>query len=88
MSNFWAMAAGRLLLLCLVGYSEAVNVLVFGDSQGDTGPTWKALQDVLDKHKSNATVINKSVGGTRACGWASDPDAIVKAAQVPTSCRV
>jgi hypothetical protein len=54
---------------------------VFGDSQGDTGPTYHALQDALDKHKIKATVINKSVGGTLACGWAQDPKAIVKAAK-------
>ena len=58
-----------------------LKVLVFGDSQGDTGPTYRALQDVLDGHKVAATVINKSVGGTRACGWAKDPQALVKAAQ-------
>lgn len=31
--------------------------------------------------KINAKVINKSVGGTLACGWAEDPNAIVNAAQ-------
>ena len=58
-----------------------LKVLVFGDSQGDTGPTYHAMQDVLDRHKTKATVINKSVGGTKACQWAKDPEAIVKAAQ-------
>ena len=57
----------------------SLNVLVFGDSQGDTGPTWKALRDVLYKQKVKATVINKSIGGTKACAWATDPNAIVKA---------
>ena len=65
-------------LACL---SEApLKVLVFGDSQGDTGPTWKALADSLKANKVDAKVINKSVGGTLACGWADDPAAIVKAA--------
>jgi len=57
-----------------------LKVLVFGDSQGDTGPTYQALQDVLDRHNTSAKVINKSVGGTLACGWAKNPDAIVDAA--------
>jgi hypothetical protein len=33
------------------------------------------------QHKIKATVINKSVGGTLACGWAQNPNAIVKAAK-------
>jgi len=61
--------------------ANPLKVLVFGDSQGDTGPTYHALQDVFDKHNTNAKVINKSVGGTLACGWAQNPDAIVKAAE-------
>ena len=28
-----------------------------------------------------AQVVNKAVGGTLACGWAKDPDAIVSAAR-------
>lgn len=60
--------------------SSPLRFLVFGDSQGDTGPTWRALDDSLKANKISATVINKSVGGTLACGWAQDPDAIVKAA--------
>jgi hypothetical protein len=56
---------------------------VFGDSQGDTldQRTTPFIQDALDKHKIKAAVINKSVGGTLACGWAHDPKAIVKAAK-------
>merc|ERR1712086_567602 len=61
--------------------STPLKILVFGDSQGDTGPTWHALQDALDTQKVSAKVINKSVGGTKACQWAADPNAIVKAAQ-------
>lgn len=62
------------------GGDGGLKVLVFGDSQGDTGPTYKALQDVLDRHNVSATVRNKSVGGTLACGWAKNPNAIVDAA--------
>ena len=54
---------------------------VFGDSQGDTGPTYKVIQDQFSKHDVSANVVNVAVGGTLACGWAEDPDAIVKAAR-------
>ena len=48
----------------VVKTDEPLKVLVFGDSQGDVGPTYQVLEDVLG---SQATVINKSEGGTRAC---------------------
>lgn len=62
--------------------ADPLRVLVFGDSQGDIGPTWQELQDVLDSNGANATVVNKAVGGTTACGWANDDaDAITTAAR-------
>ena len=68
-------------MLALVHASSALNVLVFGDSQGDTGPTAQVLEDEFSAHGVSATVVNAAVGGTLACGWAADPDAIVKAAK-------
>jgi hypothetical protein len=56
-----------------------LRVLVFGDSQGSQGPTWRTLQDELDAHHVPARVESKAVGGTRACGWAERPDAIAEA---------
>jgi hypothetical protein len=71
------------LCTALIGLTAAapLNVLVFGDSQGDTGPTWRALADSFASHNVSAHVVNKAVGGTLACGWAQDPNAIVKAAK-------
>lgn len=37
------------LTTLLATASADYNVLVFGDSQGDTGPTYEMLQDVLDQ---------------------------------------
>jgi hypothetical protein len=63
------------------------TVLVFGDSWGDTGPTYKEIQDSFKRHGTTGTVKSSAVGGTTACGWAKDPQALVKAArkQFPNS---
>ena len=76
------MARSVMLLISLVLGASAteLRVLVFGDSQGDTGPTAMALSDTLAAHNVSAKVVNKAVGGTLACGWAQDPDALAKAA--------
>lgn len=57
------------------------TVLVFGDSWGDTGPTYKAISDTFTHHGVKGTVKSSAVGGTTACGWAKDPQAMVKAAK-------
>lgn len=51
-----------------------LSVLVVGDSFGDTGPTYQALDDTFKKNGVAATVKSTAVGGTTACGWASDSD--------------
>ena len=61
--------------------SRPLNILVFGDSQGDVGPTYKVLQDVLNLNNVANNVVNKAVGGTTACHWAADQHAIAKAAK-------
>jgi hypothetical protein len=70
-----------LLASVSLGAAADLRVLVFGDSQGDTGPTAQTLADTLAFHNVSADVQNKAVGGTLACGWAQDPDAIAKAAK-------
>ncbi len=57
------------------------TVLVFGDSWGDTGPTYKEIQDTFTRHGVKGTVESAAKGGTTACGWAKDPQALVKAAK-------
>jgi hypothetical protein len=69
------------LFLALLPTASAVGVLVFGDSQGDTGPTYKVVEDQLAAHGVKHNVKNAAVGGTLSCGWAQNPNAIVKAAQ-------
>jgi len=69
------------LMARLDSRAKALKVLVFGDSQGDVGPTYRVLQDQLDSHGVGGTVVNKAIGGTKACGWATDPDALAKAAR-------
>ena len=64
-----------------VAGAQQLRVLVFGDSQGDTGPTAQTLTDALNAHNVSNNVVNKAVGGTLACGWAQDPAAIAKAAK-------
>ena len=55
--------------IAVLGIAEAspLHVLVFGDSQGDTGPTAQTLADTLSAHNVSANVVNKAVGGTLAC---------------------
>ena len=53
---------------------------VFGDSWGDTGPTWKTIRDVFARNGRVADVRSAAVGGTTACGWADDPDSLADAA--------
>ena len=69
------------MLFIALAAPAKLNVLVFGDSQGTQGPTWHTLQDALDEHGVNATVVNKAIGGTRACGWAKHADAMVTASR-------
>ena len=77
-----AVAATILILLNDHKQSDGLKVLVFGDSQGDVGPTYKVIQDQLNQHNiSNFTVANAAVGGTLSCGWNENPDAIVKASK-------
>ena len=60
--------------------AKPVRILVFGDSQGDVGPTYKVVEDQLKKYGRAGTVVNAAIGGTLSCGWAKDPDAVAKAA--------
>ena len=60
--------------------AEPLKILVFGDSQGDVGPTYKVVEDQLKQHGKAGTVINAAIGGTLSCGWAKDPKAVAKAA--------
>eukprot|EP00947_MAST-08B_sp_MAST-8B-sp1_P005577 g5577.t1 len=75
-----ALSFAVVLLFLSAPLAAAVDVLVFGDSQGDTGPTYKVVQDQLSLHNvSDARVVNAAIGGTLSCGWAKDPDAVAKA---------
>lgn len=51
--------------------SGKTTVLVFGDSFGDTGPTYHQMQDMFDTRGVPATVRSSAIGGTAACQWAS-----------------
>merc|ERR1711920_342723 len=53
---------------------KSVNVLGFGDSYGDTGPTYRQLQKMFDDNGVAATVRSAAVGGTAACYWAGQDD--------------
>jgi hypothetical protein len=68
------MVAGSALLsfACSVVLSTGeLNVLVVGDSFGDTGPTYRALDDAFLYNGVPATVKSTAVGGTTCCHWAS-----------------
>jgi len=65
-----------LLLVAVPLHARNVTILVFGDSWGSLGPSWHELVDIFAKHKIPATVKSSAVGGTRACQWASEPQAI------------
>lgn len=62
----------KLILASLVAAASAksINVMVFGDSYGDTGPTYHQVQKMFDDRKVTATVRSAAVGGTSACYWA------------------
>jgi len=74
-----------LLVLGSAGLASAASpdntVLVFGDSWGDTGPTYKEISATFGRHGVKGTVKSSAIGGTTACGWAKDPQAMVKAAR-------
>jgi len=64
--------ASLLILSCTAGLSVGeLSVLVVGDSFGDTGPTYKALDDTFKKNSVPATTKSTAVGGTTTCHWAS-----------------
>lgn len=48
------------------------TVLVFGDSFGDTGPTYHQMQDMFDTRSVPAEVRSSAIGGTSACQWAGE----------------
>jgi hypothetical protein len=50
------------------------TVLVFGDSFGDTGPTYHQMQDMFDSRGVPAEVRSSAIGGTSACQWAGQDD--------------
>jgi len=58
------------LMMRVLTVESKLNVLVFGDSFGDTGPTYHALQDMFDKHNIPANVQSSAIGGTSSCHWA------------------
>jgi hypothetical protein len=55
-----------------VSASAQVTLMVFGDSFGDTGPTFHQVQDMFNSHGIDADVRSAAIGGTQACGWASE----------------
>lgn len=61
--------------------SPGRTVLVFGDSWGDYGPSYREVQDTFKRHNANGDVRSSARGYTTACGWARDPQAMVKAAK-------
>jgi hypothetical protein len=64
--------ASLLILSCSTGLSAGeLSVLVVGDSFGDTGPTYKALDDTFKKNSVPATTKSTAVGGTTTCHWSS-----------------
>mmetsp|Transcript_40637 Transcript_40637/g.115046 ORF Transcript_40637/g.115046 Transcript_40637/m.115046 type:complete len:356 (+) Transcript_40637:118-1185(+) len=59
----------------------AAKVLVFGDSWGESGPSWVMLDKMLAAHGVAAVVRNAAIGGTRACQWSEDPWSIPRLAK-------
>ena len=49
--------------------TSMVNVLVFGDSWGSYGPSFRELADMFSRHGVKAVVRSAAIGGTQACGW-------------------
>jgi hypothetical protein len=70
------MVKATLLTLCssVVLSTGELSVLVVGDSFGDTGPTYRALDDTFKNNGVPATVESTAVGGTTTCHWASQED--------------
>lgn len=48
------------------------TVMTFGDSWGDTGPTYKIIDDAFKKNGVAVDSKNRAIGGTRACQWAAE----------------
>jgi len=74
----------KLLLVFALAASASAKtytVLCFGDSWGDVGPTWRVIKDAFKKNGVAVTVKSAAVGGTTACGWAKNADAMVTAAK-------
>jgi len=66
------MFRATLSLVSLSAVAQAsYNVLVVGDSWGDTGPTYQIIADQFKANGVDATVTNRAIGGTTACGWAT-----------------
>lgn len=65
------MSASFVFLSSLSLAAAKLNVLVFGDSFGDTGPTYQVLQDMFHMHGIDASVQSSAIGGTSACHWAA-----------------
>jgi hypothetical protein len=61
---------------------EPYTVLVFGDSWGDFGPTWKVIRDAFKRHNVPVIVKSTAIGGTTACLWAKDGAAMAQAARL------
>lgn len=51
--------------------SGTYTVLTFGDSWGDTGPTYKVIKQQFDKYGVEVDSKNRAIGGTQACEWAA-----------------
>lgn len=60
--------------LLVTSGAASINVMVFGDSYGDTGPTYHQVQKMFDDKGVSATVRSAAVGGTAACYWAGQDD--------------
>lgn len=57
-----------------------LKVLVFGDSWGALGPSWRTLTDMFAGHGVSAQVKSTAVSGTMACQWAQIPQNLASAA--------
>jgi hypothetical protein len=70
------MVKAILLTLCnsMVLSAGELSVIVVGDSFGDTGPTYRALDDTFKNNGVPATVESTAVGGTTTCHWAAQED--------------
>lgn len=75
--------SSTLAYLVAAAGAKSINVLVFGDSYGDTGPTYKQVQKMFDDRGVSATVRSAAIGGTAACDWSilDDGNSIVNNAK-------